>query len=997
MMMETILSRSMRLAFTGGVALGIGMLAQPVMAQEAATDTTTAQPVQRVEITGSSIKRIVKEGAVPVQVLTAADIKKTGATSVTELIQDLPAMQGFTTASTSVNGGGGGVTTAALHSLSSQYTLVLLDGVRVAQQNGAVNLESLPLDAIERIEVLTDGASALYGSDAIAGVVNFILKKNKTDGDVFVSGQDPQHPGGRSFSAGISKGFGDLDKDNYNVLLSYSHDEQSKLEASQRTASARGGQFFFTGVDGKQYKFYQTSINSPIANLEIAAAPPGDTVSGPTGTDIITNPYSVANGNCGPNPNSFAHNTQCRFNYAATVQDIPSSVRDSGLAKGTFQINDTTTAWATLLVSRYAMTAQFAPSAQPFAINYTDALGVNQTPYLNLYNKYVVPYLTATGQQITATNGGGVTAYYRTVAMGGRTDDYETDARHFSTGLSTSFAGWDLNGVLTISNSVLTDTSAGGYGDFNKFNALVASGAYDPVMNTGASSLSAAEITGTRLSKTTSNDNTIKLGAQHNLFEMAGGTSIVSLGADFQHVSLQTQYADLLLANSGYSTMPAGAAATNSVLGGSTAQVPFFASRNNEGLFGEFLLPLAKTLEGNVAGRYDTYSKVYSGYVFQSVALGGAQEPSADLGNSFSKATYKLSLRFTPTDSLLFRASYGTGFKAPSLGDIAGTPTYGGSTAGTYNCPFNTPSSCSGGSTPAEVAAATTPAQKAALNAVQYDLLTTGNPNGGSGGLKAENSKQWTLGFRVEPGFGLTAGADLWNVQITNQVLGAGVPEQQGFANPTQYASLFTNPYVDPVGHYTTIGFLELPLNGGVANYRGIDWDFAEKLKTPVGPLALGWTGTYMMKQNYTVDNTGTVYSDLGQYGYDLGVVFRVQMHALASLTTGQFTNTVVANYKSGYTDEGYDSSGTVRLVNSDGSLTPVAYTGHVGSYILWDYNGQYNYNSKLNFTFGIKNLFDKSPPLSLVNAGGGNQVGYDGRYSDPLGRSYYVSGHYKF
>jgi len=994
MMMETIMSRSLRLMFSGSVALGLGMMAQQALAQEVTTpDTSTAQPVQRVEITGSSIKRIVKEGAVPVQVLTAADIKKTGATSVTELIQDLPAMQGFTTSSASVNGGGGGVTTAALHSLSAQYTLVLLDGVRVAPQSGgAVNLESLPLDAIERIEILTDGASALYGSDAIAGVVNFILKKNKTDGDIYISGQDPQHPGGRSFSAGISKGFGDLDKDNYNVLLSYSHDEQSKLEASQRTASSRGGQFFFTGTDGKQYKFYQTSINSPIANLEIVADVPGG-VPGPnntTSTDIVTNPYSVANGNCGPNPNSFAHSTQCRFNYGATVQDIPSSVRDSGLAKATFQINDTTTAWATLLLSRYAMTAQYAPSAQPFAINYTDANGVNQTPYPGLFNTYVQPYLTATGQVITAANGGGVTAYYRTVAMGGRTDDYQTDAHHLSVGGSTTVAGWDLNAVLTLSNSVLTDTAAGGYGDFDKFNALVASGAYDPVMNTGASSLSAAEITGTLLSKTTSNANTIKVGGQHNLFEMAGGTSIVSLGADFQHASLQESYGDLLLANSGYSSVPAGAAATNSVLGGSTAQVPFFASRNNEGLFSEFLLPLTKTLEGNIAGRYDSYAKVYSGYVFASPAIGGAQLANSDLGNSFSKATYKLSLRFTPTDTLLLRGSYGTGFKAPSLADIAATPTYAGSTAGTYTCPFNTPTSCSGGSVPG------TPA--AVANAVQYDLLSSGNPNGGSSGLKAENSKQWTLGFRVEPGFGLTAGADLWNVQITNQVLGAGVPEQQGFANPTQYASLFTNPYVDPVGHYTTIGFMELPLNGGVANYRGIDWDFAEKLKTPVGPLALGWTGTYMIKQNYTVDNTGTVYSDLGQYGYDLGVVFRVQMHAMASLTTGQFTNTLMANYKSGYADEPYTAGeATVKAVNSDGSLTNVDYTGHVGSYILWDYNGQYSLNSKLNFTYGVKNLFDKSPPLSLQNAGGGNQVGYDGRYADPLGRTYYVSGHYKF
>ncbi|PRC93189.1 TonB-dependent receptor domain-containing protein [Solimicrobium silvestre] len=987
MMMETILSRSLRLMFSGSMALGIGMLAQPAFAQQAdSTTIDTSAPVQRVEITGSAIKRIAKEGALPVQVLTQADIKKTGATSVTDLIQNLPAMQGFTTASASVNGGGGGATSAALHSLSAQYTLVLLDGVRMAPQGGSVNLESIPLDAIERVEILTDGASALYGSDAIAGVVNFILKKNKTDGDAYITAQDPQHPGGRSWSAGVSKGFGDLNKDNYNVLLSYSHDDQKQLEATQRSFSAKGGLIPFT-ANGKNYVFNQTSINSPIANLSIVSAAPSD-INGTNATSATLNPYALANaGSCGSNPNSYAHGSTCRFNYAATVQDIPSSVRDSGLAKATFKIDENTTAWATMMVSRYAMTAQYAASAQPFAINSTNLAGVNSTAYQNLFTTYVQPYLTQTGTVITGKNGGGVTAYYRTVAMGGRTDDYQTDAHHFSAGISTAVAGWDLNGVVTLSNSVLKDTAAGGYGNFNEFNALVASGAYDPVMNTGGASLQAAEITGQLLNKTTSNDNTIKVGAQHDLFELPGGSSIISLGADFQHTSLQESYNPLQLANSGYASAPAG---TNAQLGGSTAQVPFDASRNNEGLYGEWLLPVTKTLEGNVAARYDSYSKVYSGYVFQTPALGGAQLPNADLGNTFSKATYKLSLRFTPTDAVLLRASYGTGFKAPSLGDIAATSTYAGTTAGSYTCPFNTPASCANGSVPG-----TPPAQ---ANPVQYDLLSGGNANSGSGGLKAENSKQWTVGFRVEPGFGLTAGLDLWDVQIKDQVLGAGVPEQTGFANPTLYSSLFVNPYQDPVGHYTTIGFNQVPLNGGVANYQGIDWDFAEKLKTPVGPLSLAWNGTYMMKQNYTFQQNGPVLTDLGTFGPDNSVVFRVQMRAVASLTTGNFTNNLSANYKSGYHDEFYGANtGAVKVVNADGSMTAVDYTGHVGSYTTFDWQGRYDYSKALNFTAGIKNLFDKNPPLSLVNAGGGNQVGYDGRYADPLGRAFYLTGHYHF
>src|ERR1700712_4405677 len=166
----------------------------------------TAPDVQRVEITGSSIKRIEAEGALPITVITRDAIDKTGAASVTELIQKLPAMTGgnFQASSSSVNGNGSGNSTAAIHGLDQKYTLVLLNGRRVAPfggfgasgADGSVNLQSIPLDAIERVEVLTDGASTLYGSDAIAGVVNFITKKNTKDGTVSFNGTRPTQAGG---------------------------------------------------------------------------------------------------------------------------------------------------------------------------------------------------------------------------------------------------------------------------------------------------------------------------------------------------------------------------------------------------------------------------------------------------------------------------------------------------------------------------------------------------------------------------------------------------------------------------------------------------------------------------------------------------------------------------------------------------------------------------------------------------------------------------------
>ena len=215
----------------------------------AASPYVIAQERERFTVTGSSISRTVTEGALPVLKLSRPYIEQSGATNATELIQSLPQVQNFVANSASVNGGGGGIATASLHALPSKYTLVLIDGMRppasaLSNWNGggfAVNINSIPLDAVERVEILLDGATAVYGSDAIAGVVNFILKKNTTEGNAYAQYTWPTHGGGNGVDAGISKGFGDLQKDGFNIMgtLGYSH--QEKLMASDRPVSDKGG------------------------------------------------------------------------------------------------------------------------------------------------------------------------------------------------------------------------------------------------------------------------------------------------------------------------------------------------------------------------------------------------------------------------------------------------------------------------------------------------------------------------------------------------------------------------------------------------------------------------------------------------------------------------------------------------------------------------------------------------------------------------------------
>ncbi len=965
----------------GGVLVG----ATPAVAQ---STSPQAEP-QRVEITGSAIRRTQAEGALPVTTLTRADIEKSGATSVTELAQNLPQMQGFVAASSSVNGGGAGVTTAAVHSLPSKYTLVLLDGRRIApvalgnSQGGgfAVNLESIPLDAIERVEILGDGASAIYGSDAIAGVVNFITKRGKSDGDVQVRYNKPQHSGGGSWSAGISKGFGSLDENGFNVLVAFSHDHQDKLQASQRSFSKRGAYFPFS-YEGTNYVMFNPTSNTEPANLTFNAVPKGS-AAGTDASAYSLNPYHAANGNCGhplaspiTDPAVLgATGVSCRFNYAATVQAVPSSDRDSLLVKGEFKLGQDSTLWSEVNLSRYKMTAQYAPSAQPMV--------VSPTKLPALFNKYVLPYLNANNLELAKNEDGSettVTMGYRSVSLGGRTDDYVTDGQHIALGFDSSFMNWTYRAALTLSRTTLTDTAAGGYSDFNMLSNAIADGTYDPVMGTGADKLGAA-ILNTQFSKATSNLNTLQFSAQRDLFQMAGGMSQVAIGAEYTQTHYKIHYDDLILSQSGFSTQPAS---PNYPVGGNYGQVPFDASRDNWGLFGEWVLPAAKGLEITASARYDSYSKTHSSYVFSTTpdATSGLNPRlgDADLGNTFTAGTGKVSLKYLPTDSVLLRASYGTGFKAPNMTDIAGALVFGGSTSGTYACPFPGSTGCIPGS-------------------AQYDLLTGPNGLSGDQGLKPEKSKQWTLGFRVEPIHGLSVGLDLWNVKIRDQVLSQGIAEQEGFNDPQKYGYLFVNPYQDPAG-FTTIAFKQLPFNGGTAEYQGVDWDFSYRGNTPIGKVGVQWTGTYMMKQRYNFGPGQAFNTDLGVFGPDQQVVFRTVSNLSASLQTGPMTNTLNVHYKSGYRDAHYSAGdGVIFLAKADGSIgDAVAFAGlRVPSYTTVDWQTQYAVNKALDVTFGIKNLFDRDPPMSLQTGGGGNQVGYDGRYTDPIGRQFYLAAHYKF
>ena len=193
MFKKTSLCHALMFAFGGGLVIA----SLPAVAQDSG---------QRVEITGSSIKRIDSEAALPVTVITRQQIEQTGATSAAELLERISASNGQGYSQTLALGDSArpGFAGASLRGLGSNTTLILLNGRRLAVyalDGGAVDLNSIALGAIERVEVLRDGASAVYGTDAIAGVINFITRKDFRGGEVSISYKKPQASGGGDTTA----------------------------------------------------------------------------------------------------------------------------------------------------------------------------------------------------------------------------------------------------------------------------------------------------------------------------------------------------------------------------------------------------------------------------------------------------------------------------------------------------------------------------------------------------------------------------------------------------------------------------------------------------------------------------------------------------------------------------------------------------------------------------------------------------------------------------
>ncbi|MFZ4623789.1 MAG: TonB-dependent receptor plug domain-containing protein [Rhodoferax sp.] len=930
---RSVLARSVLLAC--GTAAG-------VLSMQSAQAQSTGSELERVEITGSSIKRIAAEGALPVMVMRAEEIKASGVTSAADLVKKITAAQGSSGESASVGGSSFGFSGISVHNIGEERTLVLLNGKRLTLFGGQTltgyaagfDVNSIPLSAIERVEILTDGASALYGADAIAGVVNFITKRNSTEGDISIGISHPAD-GAEEKRFSATKGFGSVETDGYNVTMTFGHDERTQLYSTDRSY-AKTGKIQFE-YNGKTYQKQQFSASPIPAN---ALDDQGQLIS----------PYQKKNGTCPAktfrviepyNDGSGLADDYCGFDFVGELEIYPERKRDNFMVSATKSLG-AHELYADLLFARTQQTSRIAPVPGGISIPAGSAL----------HTQYLLP-LGITGDS---------TAFYRLYDMGKRENNDTSEFTNIVLGSKGQLAGWDYDAGFTHSVSDVKGNISG-YPGALAISKLRRSGLLDPYVGPGQQSAAAQEaIKGATYSGYwdggVSKLDSLSLNGSREVGKLGGGPLMLGAGINFNkedYESKPSPFAQGILADpvTGVLCNPAAGIPCDQRFGDAAATSPYSASRTSKGIFGELVMPVTKTLEVGTAVRFDSYS---------------------DFG---SASTAKASFRWTPSSNFLVRGSVGTGFHAPTVPQVNASLRSYGVTSEKYLC------------TPALLAVATSLGAVCQTGNRQYDMLAGGNPD-----LQPEKSKQATIGMRFEPNKSMSFGADLWHVAMTDTF--GQLTEGLVFGNPAGYTKSFTTKKDVGTGA-TYVAFKADNQNLGNSYATGLDLDFSARTKTSMGDLTSQMTLTYMSREESQLERDGKYYSALGNFDPDLfKVTFRTKGRWATSLKTGDWNNTLAVNFQSGYTD----AETSVEVLDAAGNVTGTEKISmDIGAYFTFDWQTVWTPNKKWAVTAGVLNLTDKAPPLSISTGGliRGQQFGYDDRYYDPRGRTFYLNASYKF
>jgi iron complex outermembrane receptor protein len=685
------------------VAVKVALATMTLAASAGAIAQVATEPtrVEKVEVTGSSIKRVEGETALPVQTIKKEDIEKAGVTTAAELLKLVSANTAPLSDGASITDGTSGqrgFNGANLRGIGVSSTLVLLNGRRLANfatpgDNAGVDLNNIPAGAIQRVEILKDGASAIYGTDAIGGVVNFITRRDYQGVDLSVYGATTQEGGAGKTAFTLSGGFGDLARDRFNVFGTLDIQNLDSLRSSQR-------QFIRDRPLVSNLPALMSSNTYP-ANIDISSAQRNALIAAgllPAGsTRTRINPSSPG---CNPPATVYAAAgpggpLACSYDYMQDTEIYPKSQKISAFGRGIFQISEDHQLFAELMQSEAVSDYRLSPNPQR----------IRNLPISILPAAYRAA-LTGTGLPTTFSG-----IRYRMTEAGNRTNEVTSTGQRFVIGGTGRAAGWDYNIAYSRAENKAVDKYVDGYVLYDRFVDGVARGLINPF---GPSSQAGLDLINSikvndeaRKSKGVTEGADIKF--SRALAALPGGDLAVAVGAEVRRETATFTPSALLVSNN--------IAGDRDGSGLSTQLVATRNSRDVTSAFAELNAPFTRQLEGQLAVRYDRYSAV---------------------GDTFNP---KVGLRWLPDRAWLVRASAGTGFRAPSLSDLYRPTTFGSASS------FLTDPQCvrTGGS----IDGCTD----------QWPVERRSNPN-----LKPEKSQQFSLGTVVEVGSAWALSLDYWNI-----------------------------------------------------------------------------------------------------------------------------------------------------------------------------------------------------------------------------------------
>jgi len=885
---------------------------------------TFAQTMQRVEITGSSIKRIEGEAALPVEVIKREDIDKSGVTTAAELLQKISSNVGGLTDGSSVSdvmGGQRGFNGANLRGLGVSSTLVLLNGRRMANfaspgDNSGVDLNNIPAGAIQRVEVLKDGASAIYGTDAMGGVINFITRKDYQGGEASVYGLRTREGGGGKKSASLSAGFGSLSTDRFNVFGALDVQETGRLASSQRK--------FMQEYSLPDRLSPQLSSYSFPANVDLSAAQlttlnnsgyrkgagPGGTYVPSSGRRVSFGRETCVNGS--PNvvrPLGPGGTEGCSFNYMGDSEVYPDSKKQSFIGRATTLVGDAHQVFAEVMLSK-ATTNYAASPATSGSINGTST-GIFLPADLQAKTGITTP----------------VNFRFRLTDAGRRTSEVTSDASRFVVGATGKVGAWEYDTAYNHSVNKATDLDIDGWVSRSKMLAGIASGKYNPFVpatdDAGRKFMDSIKINGAaRISKGTSDGVDAKL--TRSLMALGGGDVMLAVGAELRREKTSFTSTDALR--------------TNDVQGDRASSDELLADTSNSrdiaGIYTEINAPFSKEWEGQFAIRHDRYK--------------GVHDPRTNITTpALSTTNPKVAVSYRPSTQVLARASYGTGFRAPSISELF-LPVRSGTTASFVKDPVS-----------GEIA--------------QFDLDRYGNPL-----LKPEKSKQFSAGLVLEPNKNWNASLDYWDIRKTDIISEIG--EQTVFDNPIYY-----NDPAIVVRDDGAVSFLQFKKeNRGKLNTSGLDIGLNWRGDTTsVGRFSASLNGTFITKYKFQSDPHSPMANGLGVFRDDMAVQ-RWRHKVNLDWTNGPVNLSLGNTFFSSYRDQ-----------NIPGLADPGYNDRDVKAYSLWDLTGSYAFSKNLKLRAGVINVLDTPPPFT--NQSRYFEVTWDPTYGDPRGRSMFANLQYKF